>query len=171
MDSLEVFSINLWQILISLCNLVILFLIVKHFLFKPVKKMLQARQDDVDKVYAAAELARADAEQDRDAWAEQMKGAQSKADGIIADASEKAARRSEAIVAQAQGKAESILTQAHTEAELEKKKAQAEIRQEIADVSAVLTEKMLGKKIDEDGHRELIRSFIDEMGENDDTNQ
>ena len=30
MQSLDVISVNLWQILISLCNLVIIFLVVKH---------------------------------------------------------------------------------------------------------------------------------------------
>ena len=41
MQSLEVISVNIWHILISLCNLLILFLIVKRFLFKPVKKALE----------------------------------------------------------------------------------------------------------------------------------
>lgn len=41
MQSLEVFSLNLWQMLISLCNLIILFLILKKFLYKPVRRALE----------------------------------------------------------------------------------------------------------------------------------
>ena len=54
MQSLDVISVNLWQILISLCNLVIIFLVVKHFLYQPVRKMLKKRQETLDGEYAAA---------------------------------------------------------------------------------------------------------------------
>ena len=47
MQSLDVISVNLWQILISLCNLVIIFLVVKHFLYQPVRKMLKKRQEKI----------------------------------------------------------------------------------------------------------------------------
>ena len=57
MQSLEVFSLNLWQMIISLCNLVILFLILKKFLYKPVRKALEDRKLAVDGVYADAQKA------------------------------------------------------------------------------------------------------------------
>ena len=38
MNDLDIISINIWQIVISLLNLVLLFLILKKFLFKPVKE-------------------------------------------------------------------------------------------------------------------------------------
>ena len=39
-QSLDIISVNIWQILISLINLLLLFLIIKKFLFKPVQNML-----------------------------------------------------------------------------------------------------------------------------------
>ena len=50
MQSLDVISVNIWQILISLCNLVILFLILKKFLFKPVQKVTQTRRAELDDI-------------------------------------------------------------------------------------------------------------------------
>ena len=47
-QSLDVISVNLWDILISLANLLILFILVKKFLFKPVKKVLEKRQSEID---------------------------------------------------------------------------------------------------------------------------
>ena len=44
MPTLDVISVNIWSILISLCNLLILFFIIKKFLYKPVRKMLAERQ-------------------------------------------------------------------------------------------------------------------------------
>ena len=61
MQSLGVISINLWQVLISLANLGILFLLVKKFLFQPVRKILAQRQAHVDQLYAEADEAKAKA--------------------------------------------------------------------------------------------------------------
>ena len=47
-QSLDVISVNFWQILISLANLTILFLILKKFLYKPVTKVLTDRQNAVE---------------------------------------------------------------------------------------------------------------------------
>ena len=55
MQSLDIISINLWQILISLANLLIIFLIFKKLLFKPVQNILAARQQQVDKLRKAVD--------------------------------------------------------------------------------------------------------------------
>ena len=75
MQSLDVISINLWQILISLINLFLIFLVVKKFLFKPVKKIFATRQEELDQQYASAEEAERKALADKDAWEQKMKGA------------------------------------------------------------------------------------------------
>ena len=55
MQSLEVISINIWSILISLANLCILYMLFKKFLYKPVKATLNARQEAIDAQYRAAD--------------------------------------------------------------------------------------------------------------------
>lgn len=167
MQSLEVISINLWQILISLANLVILFLIVKKFLFKPVKKVLAQRQDLMDAQYSAAQEAQAQALADKDAWEHKMQSAKAEADAIMKDAASKAQIRGDRIVSDAREKADGIIRQAQTAAELERKKAEDGIKKEIVDVSAALTEKMLGREINAQDHRDMIDSFIEGLGEDD----
>ena len=54
------------------------------------------------------------------------------------------------------------------QAELEKKRAQKELKSEIADVSSLIAEKVLSREINGEDHKRLIDSFIDEIGENDD---
>ena len=165
MQSLDVISINIWLILISLCNLGLIFWIMKRFLFKPVKNVIAKRQAEIDEHYQAAEQAEKSAQENRAAYEQKMAGAKAEADEVIQSATAAASRRSERIVSDAHDKAEGIIRQAHTEAELEKKKAQETIRQEIADVSTVLTEKLLGREINESDHRGMIDSFLDEIGE------
>ena len=165
MQSLEVISINLWQILISLANLVILFLIVKKFLFKPVKKVLAQRQDVMDAQYSAAQEAQAQALADKDAWEHKMQSAKAEADAIMKDAASKAQIRGDRIVSDAREKADGIIRQAQTAAELERKKAEDGMKKEIVDVSAALAEKMLGREINAQDHRDMIDSFIEGLGE------
>ncbi|MBP5237268.1 MAG: F0F1 ATP synthase subunit B [Clostridia bacterium] len=168
MQTLGVISINLWQVLISLGNLVILFLLLKKFLYKPVTKMLANRQSELDARYKAAEEAERSAEEDRKIWSEKMDRADAEAEGILREASEKAGAKSERIVSEAKEKAREIMSRAEEEARLEYLKAQDDIKVEIVDLSTALAEKMLKREIKDEDHRELIRSFIDRMGDGDD---
>lgn len=170
-QSLDVISVNLWDILISLANLLILFSLVKKFLFKPVKNILQKRQDEIDEKYAAADIAADAAAKDKKEWEEKMHFAEKEAQAILSDASENAKYRGEKIVSEAKERADGILRQAQTEAELERKKAVDGIKREIVEVSGALTEKMLGREINTKDHRSLIDSFIEKIGDGDDSDR
>ena len=56
-------SIGWWEILVTMCNTLITFLIIKKFLYKPVRKMLAARSEEVQSMYSNAEKAQSEAEQ------------------------------------------------------------------------------------------------------------
>ena len=170
MQTLEVISVNLWQILISLANLVILFLIVKFLLFKPVKKVYAQRQNEIMEQYRAAELAEQKALEDKAQWEEKLSSANEQANEIIKNAADTAERRGERIVADAKDKADGIVKRAEEQAELERKKAEESIKREIVTVSATLAEKMIGREINTDDHRDIIDSFINGIEDNDGTN-
>ena len=167
MQNLEIISVNIWQIVISLANLLILFLLIKKFLYKPVKKMLESRKNAVEKQYEDAAAAKKTAEEDKAAWEEKMQSAETEADAIIKDAADTAQRRGESIVADAREKASGIIRDAETEADLERRRAQKDIKEDIVDLSSLLTEKILSREINPDDHKELIDSFIDSIGESD----
>ena len=86
MPTLDVISVNIWSILISLCNLLILFFIIKKFLYKPVRKMLAERQAAVDKVYSEADEALRSAEQDRLTYSQKLEHADSECDALLKSA-------------------------------------------------------------------------------------
>ena len=163
MNNLDIISVNIWQILISLCNLVILFLIFKKFLFAPVKKILVKRQAEVTTVYDEAQKTRDDAMELKSSWDEKMRAADEEADRIVKEAAEKAENRNEVLLYESREKAESILRKAKAEAERTKADAEEEIRKEIVDVSSALSERVLGREINMEDHRNLIDSFIDNL--------
>ncbi|MBR0327339.1 MAG: hypothetical protein IIX09_06005, partial [Clostridia bacterium] len=65
MQTLDVISVNLWQILASLGNLCLLFWIIKRFLYKPVKNILAKREGELEQQYVAAAEAEAEAKVSR----------------------------------------------------------------------------------------------------------
>ena len=149
MQNLDVISVNVWAIIASLCNLLIIAWIVKRFLFKPVKKIVDARRAAIDADYAQAAAAKAEAEENRLNYAAAMAAAEQTSGQIIADATRVAERQAEA------------------DAILERKKAEDDMKREIADVSAQLTGKLLQREINEEDHRALIDSFLQEIGTDD----
>ena len=164
-QTLDVISVNIWQILISLGNLLLIFLILKKLLWKPVQNVMQQRQDMVDKQFADAADAQARAEADKAAWAEKLATADEEAKTRIAEAAEDARRYREGLVNAANEEAQGIRKRAEDDAELERRKATAALRAEIADLSAELAEKMLEREINADDHRAMIASFLDEVGD------
>ncbi len=165
MQSLEIISVNVWQMLISLLNLAVLYLILRFFLYKPVRKMLSARRKAIDETYETARLAQQEAEENKERYAQQLSHARSDADEVIRSASELAAKRGESIVSDAKQRAEGIVRQAERDADLEKRKARGEIKREVAELSVTLAEKMLRREIDEKDQRNMIDSFFEEIGD------
>ncbi|MBR6918032.1 MAG: F0F1 ATP synthase subunit B, partial [Clostridia bacterium] len=147
MQSQDIINVNIWLILISLCNLVILFLILKKFLFKPVKKVLEDRQAEYDAEFAKAEQKLSEAEKVKAELDAKFASADDEADRIIKEAKDNAARRESAIVSDAKEKAAIIVKNAETEADMRRRKADETIKDEIADVSVEIAEKIIGREI------------------------
>lgn len=166
MENLGIVSLNIWQILISLTNLAILYTLLKKFLYKPVKAVLEGRKAEIAKSYADAEDARATANAAREEYTAKLATANETAEGIIHDATVNAGRRGEKIVAEAQQKAEEIVRRGEVEASMEKKKAMESIRRDITDVSAAMTEQLLQREMNENDHRRMIDEFLKGVGDN-----
>ena len=164
-NSLEIISINIWHIVISLCNLLILFLMLKKFLYQPVKKVLADRQAAIDSRYDEADKAKSEALQSKAEWEERMAAADEEAAGIVSSAVESANRQSNAILSDTREKADRMMSRARAEADAERRKAEDDIRDRIADVSAAIAGKLLEREISAADHSDLIDSFISEIGE------
>lgn len=165
MQTLEVISVNLWQIVISLLNLLILFLLFKKFLFKPVNNMITKRQAEIDERYGAADEAKHAAEEDRLFWDEKIGTVKAETDKMIEKAQDNAKRQSDVIISKAKEQADGIIRQAETQAQLEMKKAEESIKKEIVEVSTALANKLLEREINPEDHRSLIDSFIEKIGD------
>ena len=167
MQPSDIISVNLWQIIVSLLNLVILFLLIKKFLYQPVKNVLKSRQDKIDEKNNQAEAYLSEAQKTKADLEAKLNDSENKADEILNEATLNAQRRGEKIVSDAHDEAETIIRQAKTNAELEMKKAESEIKNQIVDVSFELSKKIIEREIKEEDHHKLIDTFISNIGDDD----
>ena len=165
MQDLDIISVNIWHIVISLANLVILFLILKKLLFKPVNKIVDKRQKEIESEYKKAEKTQAEADAIKAEWEGKMATAEAEADKIISDAVERADSRNQVMLYESREKADQIIRKAKADIERERKDARETIKKEIVDVSQTLSEQIIGREINMDDHRDLIDKAIDKIGE------
>ena len=165
MQNLDIISINIWQVVISLANLVILFLILKKFLFEPVKKIKAQRENEIETQYKKAEKASKEADDLKAGWEDKITTADQKADEISSEAVERANERNEIMLYESREKADQIIRKAKADIERDRREARETIKKEIVDVSQVISEQIIGREINMDDHRDLIDDAIDKLGE------
>lgn len=161
--NLELISLNIWHIVAAILNLLILYLIVRKFLFQPVQNILAERQKQVDTLYSEAETAQEAANAARAEYEQKLDRAEEEAEVILQNATVRAERTREKILTEAAEKASEKLRKADADIAQEKKKAMHEIKNEISGMSVDIAEKMLEHEIREEDHRKLIDSFIDTL--------
>lgn len=162
---LSFLSIDIGTIIFTLCNLLILFLIFKKFLFGRVHKILEERQNDVTETYTKADESLEHAKSLETEYSNLMEGAKEESAEIIRNASKKAQQRSDEIISDAKKEAGSILARADEDVEREKKRAQNELRGEISELAVLVAQKVVEKEINEEDHDRFINDFIENVGD------
>lgn len=163
--NMEVISVNIWQMLVSLANLLILFLIFKKLLFKPVQNVLDKRRAAIEADFATADAAKQAALASKAEYEEKLSHAEHEASRVRKNASDEAKRHAQRIVAEAKENADGIVKAAEAQIELDKKRAQADMKREIAQVSTMIAEKLIGREVEDKDHEALIDSFINDIGD------
>ncbi len=166
LDKFESFvGVNFWTMIFAWINLLILYLVLKKILFKPIKNMIDSRQKEVDDMYLDAENSRADAEKMRTEYEEKLAAANDKSEEIVKGAIRKAQLKEEEIIRGAGEEAGRILKKAGEDAELEKKRILNEIKDEVSGMAIDIASAVIERDVDEDEHKAMIDSFIGSIGD------
>ena len=159
-ETLALVSIDPGTIIFTLINTLIIFLIFRFFLYKPVCGILDKRKE-----MAAAEIAEAKAAKESAAKAEQeyldrLADAKTEAAEIVKQATARAQAREEEIVAEANKQAQSIRAKAESDIERDKKRAINEIKDEISEMVVLAATKVVEREISEKDNEEIISGFL-----------
>ena len=161
----DFFSIDLTTIIGSILNVLILFFVLKHFLFDKVNAVLDSRKTEVAKTYEDADAALSNAKQLESEYTEKLSAAKEESAEIVKNATKKAQSRSDEIIAEARDEARGIVDKANADVEKEKKRVVNQIKDEISDMALSIASRVVSKEIDGKTHEKLIESFIDEIGD------
>lgn len=165
MDALQLVNIVPWQIIVQLVNLVLLFLLLKHFLFAPVQNIIAKRQAEIEKDYDDASKASAEANALKEQYEKQMAQAKAEASEIVKNATKRAQVHGEEILTDARNQANRMMEKADAEIKQEKKKAMNELKDEISVIAVDIASKVVEREINEKDHEALIQEFIKGVGE------
>lgn len=157
-------EINVSQIIATIINFLILYLILRHFLFKPVNDNIDKRQNEIITKINETEEDRRKAKELRIENENKLNSARQEGKNIVEDYKNKAEKVEADVLKEAHEEAETIIKRAKVEAEREKEKAADEIKNQVVDLAVLLSSKALEESIDEDQHRRLIKDFIAKVG-------
>ena len=160
-----VISLDVWTMLFTFMNLLLLFYFARKFLFKPVKKMIDSRQEEIDNLYEDAGKAKSDAEQFKAEYEVKLEQATAESEEIMRRAVRNAQLKEEEILKEARDEAAKTLQRAEEQIESERKQAMEDIKNDVSDIAIDIASAVLSREISEDEHREMIDGFIDRLGE------
>ena len=158
-------GVNFWTCLFTLLNLLILYKFMKKLLFKPVKNMIDTRQQEIDGLYADANQSKTDAAALKEQYEHRLAEANAESEEILKVANRKAQLRQEEILRDAQEKAAQTLRRADEQVEMEKKRAMNEIKNDVSVMAVDIAAAVLARDINQEEHSALIDSFIDKLGD------
>lgn len=158
-------TIDVWTLVFTWANLLILFLLMKKFLFNPIKNVLKQREDEIKSLYDSASSSNEDAKKLKEEYEQKLDSAKQEASSIVKAAVKNAEIRSDAIVEDAKKTAKNILDKANREIEQEKKNAVNEIKTDISTLAVDIAKKVIKKDINKADHEKMIDEIIDNMGD------
>ena len=161
----EFLNINFFTALFTLFNTILLFLVLKHFLFEPVMKMIADRQKEIDDLYDAADSAKASAQALEAEYQQKLSVAAETSERLVKEATDRGRIREEEIIRQANLEAGAILDKAAADIAQEKKKAINDAKDEISDIAMAIAEKVVGRSLNAADQASLVDHFIAELGE------
>ena len=160
----ELLGVNPWTALFTLANTVALFLVLKKFLFKPVLKMIEDRQQEIDGMYREAGDARDQAQAMEAEYQQKLSEAQATGERIVKEAVTRGQSREEEILRQAARDADAMRDKAAADIARETTKAVNDAKNEISDMAMAIAAKVVGRQLNADDQDALIDGFIDELG-------
>ncbi len=166
-EAFTALGINLPQLIAQVANFVILLLILRFTLYKPVLRMLDQRRARIAEGLGAAEEARAEASDAQARIQAQLDEARGQGQEIVANAQQVAARLQEEARAQAERDREAAADRSRQEIQLERDRAIADLRAEFAEITVTAAERVIRQSLDGEAHQRIIEETLaeSELGE------
>ena len=143
----------------------VMFTLLSYLLFNPARDMLKKRQERVKNDIDSAEKAREEAQKLKEDYENRIRNIHKEEDAILSDARKRALDNEAKILEQAKAEAAGIIARANHQIELERKKAEDDIKKEIITVASMIAGKVVKEQIDTRIQDSLIDETLREIGD------
>lgn len=162
---MEALGISLSGIVAYVINFTILVVLLRLFLYAPVKGMLEHRQQRISNALAAADRAAEEAAQQRAEFEKELAKARLASQDEARKAAEATEKMRQEILVAAQQEADQIRSRAREEAEQERQLVMSDLQKQTAELAIQISSKVVGKAVDESAQRKLVSQFLAELGD------
>jgi F-type H+-transporting ATPase subunit b len=153
-------GINLPLLVVFIINFIVLLVLLRLFLYKPVLKMLDERARRTKEAMELAESTKKEYEQAKGEVQKQIEKGRQEAQAIVTQAVQAGERLREESRQEAAKQAQTIIDRTRAELETERNKMVEDLRREFVDISIAAAEKVIKETLDKEKHRKLIEETL-----------
>jgi len=159
MDGLDVSKLPM-DLLLNILNIILLFLITRTLVYKPVKKFMQERKERIENEKAQVSKEKEEAEEIKSDYEEKLALAEENARQAVIESEAQAKKKASEIIDEAQKQAEAIRSDARLQAQKEKQKALDSMKDDVASLAISISEKILSRQVNNEDNDRIINEFL-----------
>lgn len=146
----------------TLISVALMYLVLKAFVFKPVGKLIDARQEKINEDLDKARKSKEEAAKLEAQAHEHVSEANKKAGDIVHAAKTAAQVQGDQLLEEARQQASSIIEKAEEEAKRLKVNAYQEMRKDIVNLSLTIASKVVSERLDKKADIDLVEKLLSE---------
>lgn len=165
MDILNTLGVNIKAVIIQAVGFLILLFVLKKYLFGKISAMIKERSEGIKSAYTKIDDDRVVAERLKGEYQKKISDAETEVARRIQEAVNEGSRVSEEIIKRAKEEIELMKVKAKEGIDQERKKALADIRNQVVTLSILASSRIIRQSISSQTAEKLVDDFIEEIGE------
>lgn len=154
-----------WNILWTVINLIIFFVLMRAFLFKPIKKTMDKRKELIEQKFKDADDANAQAEALKQEYTDKLADVDSERNRMILEARKSAKTEYGKMMSRAEEDVQRMKTAAQKSIDAERTSAMRSAKESIASLAMEAAEKVVGANISPETDSAIFDEFLEESSE------
>ena len=157
-------GLNPITVLQHILNFILLCVLLRLILYKPVMKFLEERRDKIAQEQQKTQEELQEAEELLRKYTVALQEADAEASKRVKDSVAQARQEAESILEHARQEAQDMLTKARADIERERKQAIADMRNDLATMAVEMASQVLQREVSLKDNQDIIDNFFDKVG-------
>ena len=159
------------NLVFTIINLLVLYLLMKKFLFGPIIKVMDVRKAMIDQQFAGAKEQEDQAKALKEQYEGALKSAREESFQIMEQARKEAKAQADKTVEDTHAKVSAMLAKAQEDINTERENAMRQMKDDVASLAMEAAGKIIGKNSGADQDLSLYDQFIEKAGDPDDSDR